>query len=363
MKKQLMVKLITAALSMSMAAMSLTGCGWKKQEAAKEKAGYGELGREITREIKQQKKEIPKAETCYVCLDVNPSVELVIGQGNKVLQVNAANQDAKDLLKDMDLRGKNIEDAVEDILKALKNQGYLNMDTANEILVSVEDNAIAPEVLEGVNQGIKTVVEAQTVKVNLMEQKITVTQADIEAAKNYEISVGKYHFIQQLLAGRDDITIEEMAQISIKDLAAYAIQNNMDVSRVMEIYQEAAEEAVEDSLEGNNDMDDADDDADDVNDNMDDVNDDADDINDDADDINDDADDVNDDADDDRDDANDDMDDGDNDADDVNDDSDDQDDNNGQKPDAEKVSPANDNNDGSNEDDMDDEDDDNSDED
>lgn len=73
-------------------------------------------------------------------IDVNPSLELSINSKNKVVSVNTNNEDGKKVLGDMDLKGSNVDVAVNAIFGSMVKNGYIN-ENDNSVLISmVEGN-------------------------------------------------------------------------------------------------------------------------------------------------------------------------------------------------------------------------------
>ena len=73
-----------------------------------------------------------------VSLDVNPSIQLQVNSSEKVLQVQALNAEAQEVLADMPLEGTHLNVAVNAIVGSLLQHGYLDS-ISSAILISVED--------------------------------------------------------------------------------------------------------------------------------------------------------------------------------------------------------------------------------
>ena len=69
-------------------------------------------------------------------IDVNPSVEIRINRGEKVLSATALNEDAETVLRGMDLRNVDLNVAVNAIIGSMLKNGYLTS-AGNAICVSV----------------------------------------------------------------------------------------------------------------------------------------------------------------------------------------------------------------------------------
>ncbi|GIO25646.1 anti-sigma factor domain-containing protein [Ornithinibacillus bavariensis] len=72
----------------------------------------------------------------YVDIDINPSIELEISDNFKVADVKALNEDALRLLQKVKgLKGKKVEEAIDEIIHLSEENGYTN--TAKNVLVGV----------------------------------------------------------------------------------------------------------------------------------------------------------------------------------------------------------------------------------
>ena len=88
-------------------------------------------------------------------IDVNPSLELSINSKNKVVSVNTNNEDGKKVLGDMDLKGSNVDVAVNAIFGSMVKMGYIN-ENDNSILISmVEGNYDVDKLASNVYKHLK----------------------------------------------------------------------------------------------------------------------------------------------------------------------------------------------------------------
>ena len=268
-----------------------------------------------------------------VYIDVNPSLELQLDQRDKVLRALPNNADGEAILADMDLKGVDVDVAVNALLGSMFRLGYLN-ETANEVLLSVESRStekaesLSARISETVEECLHTAVGAGTV----YAQNVQGGEDLRTLAKQFDISVGRAWLLEKITAVYPDLSIDYLSGLSIHELCQLLRGMGVDPEDFIEMYGDDSPVAgaLEDLVDDLND--DEDDDPDDVDDdNLDDVDDDEDDDpddddHDDLDDVDDDDhDDVDDDDhgdadDDDHDDADDD------DHDDIDDDDEDEDD-------------------------------------
>lgn len=104
-------------------------------------------------------------------IDVNPSVELRIGRKKKVTGVTALNADAQGLLDGMDLKGTDLNVAINALIGSMVRCGYIS-ELKNSVLVSVEDSNAArgqklqEEITADITQALEqSAIEAAVLKV------------------------------------------------------------------------------------------------------------------------------------------------------------------------------------------------------
>ena len=72
-----------------------------------------------------------------IVIDVNPSLEMVVDNDYRVVDVIAKNEEAQDLLRGFDIDDdREIYEVAEDLTELLLKNGYLGLDVENHILIS-----------------------------------------------------------------------------------------------------------------------------------------------------------------------------------------------------------------------------------
>lgn len=131
-----------------------------------------------------------------VSLDVNPSIEYTINYFDRVLDVAAVNQDAASLLQSMDEQGllyRPVDDALEQTVSALRENGYIAASSANNVVIS------AYSYDERHSKQIAQRLEARISKQSdLSVYSVPVTNAEVKAAHALGTSAGKQYMIERL---------------------------------------------------------------------------------------------------------------------------------------------------------------------
>lgn len=154
-----------------------------------------------------------------VSLDVNPSIEIKVNRKERVLEVNARNEDAQKVIGDMVFTGNDLDVTVNALIGSMLRQGYLS-DIANSILVSVDNTdtekgaALQKKLADEINSLLQTdafigAVLSQTVSADAELQKL---------ADTYGITLGKAQLIQEIAAQSDLYTFEDLVRLSINEL-------------------------------------------------------------------------------------------------------------------------------------------------
>ncbi|WP_040210422.1 anti-sigma-I factor RsgI family protein [Clostridium polynesiense] len=163
----------------------------------------------------------------YVAIDINPSIELVTNQYDNVVSVNAVNKDAEKLISDLEIIGLKIKDAVKQIVEKSVEFGYIKADKANEILITGSISNKSKDILEKVDESVKETLEANKVHSEVVKQNIDVNDRLLQEAHENGVSAGKYSVIEKLVKGNSYISKEELAEVKIASLFAYAKENNI----------------------------------------------------------------------------------------------------------------------------------------
>lgn len=143
------------------------------------------------------------ADRYIVAVDVNPAVELRVNGFDRISAVTLKNDDAKALIDESDLKGKNVSDAVDVLTEKLCGDGYLT-ENSNGVLVSVQ----------GGNEALCTKIVG------------SVEKATERAGFNYAVlyqsldddADGKTELIAKLSGKLDNFDAGELTKLSVQEL-------------------------------------------------------------------------------------------------------------------------------------------------
>lgn len=148
-------------------------------------------------------------------IDVNPSVELSVNKKNKVLEAKALNDDAKSILQEMDLKGVDLNTAVNAVIGSLVTHGYLK-ELDNAILVTVSNDSIskASSLRLAVVKDIQNTLEEKQLKAVVYDQQVMEEDEVKQLADEYHISYGKAYFLRELILQNPSLTMDDMKQLA-----------------------------------------------------------------------------------------------------------------------------------------------------
>ena len=112
-----------------------------------------------------------------VTIDTNPSIELVVDEKDKVVSVRGANDDGKLVLYGEKVVGKDVEKAVEIIIQAEIDTGYIVANAqigANQfsLTVSSDTTVESSELINSIQNKVKEVCENNNIAIALEESKV-----------------------------------------------------------------------------------------------------------------------------------------------------------------------------------------------
>jgi len=157
--------------------------------------------------------------------DVNPSIELSINKSEKVISVNALNEDGKIILDNMDLDKVDLDVAVNAIIGSMVKNGYIS-DIENSILVSVKNDDIdrANKLKDDITNSINEILSSSSIKGSVLSQTYDDNTENKKLAEDNNVSDGKAKLINNIL--KSDIkdskgkayTFESLSKLSINEL-------------------------------------------------------------------------------------------------------------------------------------------------
>ena len=202
-----------------------------------------------------------------VSVDVNPAFEIALNEKEQVLSIEAKNEDAKQILGDMNLNKTDAEVAINALIGAMYQRGYLEVGSGeNVVLLTVDnkDSEKAKQIEEKLSQSIQEFATQSDSKLTVLSRRDTPTNENKAFAEQYDISWGRAMWIQRLAEQNPNLSVEEMAGMSIREMTAYLKENKVDYREFLDWCNDLDDDDNDDSEEdADKDDDPNDDDTDD----------------------------------------------------------------------------------------------------
>ena len=164
-------------------------------------------------------------------LDVNPGVRIYVKADNTVIEVEATNEDGKEVVAEINSEGVDYETVVEEIVDKMNEKGYLDGEESS-VLISIEKKAI--DISEKVNQKLEKAFEKHGKKASVIEQELDKLDEKVgeeinKIAEKYNISKGKAHMIEKIREEFPELSEEELAALKVNDLGIMLEQTSNGV--------------------------------------------------------------------------------------------------------------------------------------
>lgn len=195
-----------------------------------------------------------------VDLDVNPGIELLTNQKNRVLEAYATNGDGDKVLSGMDLHNVDLQVALNAIVGSMVQQGYMTKDTKG-VLVTVQnkDQKKADNLRKLVVKEMEIALSTEDMNAAVFHQVISSQNNNASAfARKNNISLGKAVFVLNLANKARSLDAKELAKMKISEIAKLVADKNIDVRDIIEydsddsLWENIAD-AIEDINEGDDD--------------------------------------------------------------------------------------------------------------
>lgn len=161
----------------------------------------------------------------YVTIDINPSMEWKLDEQQNIVEITAYNQDANDILKQLELEGTSLKTALDMLLENKQFSSYMKKGFL-EVSVYSEDDVQCQTIQNQINQQLSQ---------RMSQQQFHCTKLAASTHQNAQkqhMSAGKYRVIQEILAYDDTKQIEDLQPLNMRQL--YTILEKYNPSLVPE---------------------------------------------------------------------------------------------------------------------------------
>lgn len=157
----------------------------------------------------------------YVSLDVNPSIEYEVNRFNRVINVTAVNDDGAEIINNLDLENKTIDEAIEDTITEINEQGYFGEDETGGVVIATsnDDTDKATELAKDLEETAQEVITEDDITAEV--EVLSVGRERVLEAKKLGVTPGKLNLVEKLqksAANAEDISIEEWLNKPVKEI-------------------------------------------------------------------------------------------------------------------------------------------------
>lgn len=157
-------------------------------------------------------------------MDVNPSIEIVSNKLNRVVEVNPLNDDAKEMLKNYKIGGKDLKNTIEDLADLMVLKGYISGGKDNLVMITVDDNNASSDMVNKLNEAIAAYLENKQIEATIVNQSIPKDEVLVETGK--EVAARR---ISQL---DEDLDYDKISNMTLRELIELAELKNIDPEKL-----------------------------------------------------------------------------------------------------------------------------------
>lgn len=157
----------------------------------------------------------------YVTVDINPSVAITVDKDNKVLTVEALNEDGEVLLANITFDSPVLEEVVQILIDEAIALGFIDVDSEETIVqidTVAEGKELQEQVRDRVKERVKEALENRAIHHRVKEK--VYGQDWVKEAKDLGLLPGHYRLIQHAMLVVPELTLEDARDMSIKELMA-----------------------------------------------------------------------------------------------------------------------------------------------
>lgn len=159
----------------------------------------------------QRNNRLDKNIEAIVSFDINPSMEFKIDNKFMITSIKSYNQDAKDIVSSLDLKGKRIDDAIDILLQDPTYKTYFENGIL-EIGIYAKNHQLSTELDTLVQKKLSTKLSSSQYHCSHINEK-----THVDAHKSHT-SIGKYRVIEEILSYDKTYSLDSLSNKSMKEL-------------------------------------------------------------------------------------------------------------------------------------------------
>ena len=160
--------------------------------------------------------------TSYVSIDINPSIMISSNVFDKVVKIEPLNDSASEVIKNLNLYGKNVSDAVNEIVNSATNLGYIKEESEdNAIIITTycDNQQKRNEMQEQIHYKLNQNLNSKGIKSLIIDTELT--EEDAKKANEYGVSESKILFVKKAIEQNPDLKFEDLIYLPVREIVKY----------------------------------------------------------------------------------------------------------------------------------------------
>jgi len=155
----------------------------------------------------------------YATLSINPSVALMLNEQKQVATATALNADGEMIMLNLQLEGKTLDEAVEDIIDETVDLDFINEETPDPV---VETDVLSSmlqlqtQTRDQIQTRVNNVFDGHNISVQTRTR--TYTQQEIDDAEAKGVAPLKLELMHKAMIGNNELLEEEALELTTKEL-------------------------------------------------------------------------------------------------------------------------------------------------
>ncbi|MCX7843439.1 MAG: anti-sigma factor domain-containing protein [Clostridia bacterium] len=152
----------------------------------------------------------------YVNVDINPSIEITSNIFDRIIRVEALNNDGEKVLNKIDIKSKAVNEGIAKLVSAAAGEGYLSSESQGAVMLTI--SGISDEKVSKLESELKALTE-QEIKADNLKAEVIVEKVDMKQhddAKKVGVSPGKMLLMERLKEVQPEAKLEELKDAPVK---------------------------------------------------------------------------------------------------------------------------------------------------
>lgn len=161
---------------------------------------------------------VDRTEIANFTIEADAGIKIAINKKDRILSSAALNDDGEIVLEKINIGGKKLDVAIENLIETMAKKGFIN-ENENSILITVdsEDNAKKEELLDSLAKKISDFAGSK-IDLSILSQELE-HNSEIQAlVQKHGISEGKAQYILKITDAYSTFSFDELADLSINEL-------------------------------------------------------------------------------------------------------------------------------------------------